>query len=42
MKRGTLRKQKESMENQASDGMLSGLLDQERDGDFDFGDISGI
>ncbi len=36
---GMLRKEKQSMENQASGGMLSGLLDQDGDGDFDFQDI---
>ncbi len=34
-----LRKEKQSMENQASGGLLSGLLDQDGDGDFDFQDI---
>lgn len=36
---GMLRKEKQSMENQASGGLLSGLLDQDGDGDFDFQDI---
>lgn len=36
---GMLKKEKASMENQASGGMLSGLLDQDGDGDFDFQDI---
>jgi hypothetical protein len=34
-----LRKEKQSMETQASGGLLSGLLDQDGDGDFDFQDI---
>ena len=36
---GMLRKEKQSMETQASGGLLSGLLDQDGDGDFDFQDI---
>ncbi len=36
---GMLRDEKKSMENQASGGLLSGLLDQDGDGDFDFQDI---
>jgi hypothetical protein len=36
---GALRKEKESMETQASGGLLAGLLDQDGDGDFDMTDI---
>ncbi len=36
---GMLRKEKQSMETQASGDLLSGLLDQDGDGDFDFQDI---
>ena len=36
---GMLRGEKKSMENQASGGLLAGLLDQDGDGDFDFQDI---
>lgn len=34
-----LRSEKKSMENQATGGLLAGLLDQDGDGDFDFADI---
>jgi hypothetical protein len=34
-----LRTEKKSMENQASGGLLAGLLDQDGDGDFDFQDV---
>ena len=37
-----LRDEKKSMENQASGGLLAGLLDQDGDGDFDFRDIMQI
>jgi hypothetical protein len=36
---GMLRGERKSMENQASGGLLAGLLDQDGDGDFDFSDI---
>ncbi|MEZ6133920.1 MAG: DUF937 domain-containing protein [Pirellulaceae bacterium] len=36
---GMLRSEKKTMENQASGGLLAGLLDQDGDGDFDFQDI---
>ncbi len=39
---GMLRSEKKSMENQASGGLLAGLLDQDGDGDFDFADIMKI
>ncbi len=36
---GMLRSEKKDMENQASGGLLAGLLDQDGDGDFDFSDV---
>lgn len=36
---GMLKGEKEQMENQASGGLLAGLLDQDGDGDFDFQDV---
>ncbi len=36
---GMLRGEKETMEKQATGGLLSGLLDQDGDGDFDFSDV---
>ncbi len=36
---GMLRGERKSIENQASGGLLAGLLDQDGDGDFDFSDI---
>lgn len=40
---GMLRNERKSMENQASGGLLAGLLDQDGDGDFDFqGIIHGV
>ena len=36
---GMLRDEKKSMETQATGGFLSGMLDQDGDGDFDFQDI---
>ncbi len=39
---GMLRQEKQTMEKQASGGLLSGLLDQDGDGDFDFQDIMKI
>ncbi len=36
---GMLRGEKETMEKQASGGLLAGLLDQDGDGDFDFQDV---
>ena len=39
---GMLRSEKDSMEKQASGGLLAGLLDQDGDGDFDFSDVMQI
>ncbi len=36
---GMLRKERQSMEQKATGGLLSGLLDQDGDGDFDFQDV---
>ncbi len=36
---GMLRKERQTMEKQATGGLLGGLLDQDGDGDFDFQDI---
>ena len=36
---GMLRKERDDIENQASGGLLAGLLDQDGDGDFDFSDV---
>jgi hypothetical protein len=36
---GMLRGERKQMENQASGGLLAGLLDQDGDGDFDFQDV---
>ena len=36
---GMLRGEKETMEKQATGGLLAGLLDQDGDGDFDFSDV---
>ncbi len=36
---GMLRGERKNMENQASGGLIAGLLDQDGDGDFDFADI---
>lgn len=36
---GMLRGEKKEIEQQASGGLLSGLLDQDGDGDFDFSDV---
>lgn len=36
---GMLRGEKKELENQASGGLLAGLLDQDGDGDFDFADV---
>ncbi len=36
---GMLRGERKTIENQASGGLLAGLLDQDGDGDFDFSDV---
>ncbi len=36
---GMLRGERKTIENQASGGLLAGLLDQDGDDDFDFQDI---
>lgn len=39
---GMLQGEKKEIENQASGGLLAGLLDQDGDGDFDFSDVMKI